>query len=159
VAGGRVAWAADLFHRLADAGFGADAGVGAGEFEIDGQPELVTDLEPLDATGAWISLSTFQPEATDPTEGYWRSFVKYGKLGPDLPVISPFKRPQWMLRPGACFREDGPRRDWYGRWIGPEQLLPNRVRKELKEAKIFPGQAAFALALPMRWVDIPGPED
>ena len=32
---------------------------------------------------------------------------EYGKLGPDLPVASVFKRPQWMLRAGRSFRSTG----------------------------------------------------
>ena len=154
VADNRVAWAAGLFALLAEYGFGADAPVGAGEVEMAGEPEVVGDLDPADTTGGWMSLSSFQPAQRDQTEGYWRSFVKYGKLGPDLAVTSVFKRPQWMLRAGACFRDSGPRRDWYGRWIGAEDLLPDRARRELKAAGIQPGQPAYALAVPLRWVEV-----
>ena len=153
VADGQVKWAADLFGLLAEAGFGADAGVGAGEVELAGPPEDVTDLEPAGIEDGWVSLSTFQPAANDPTHGYWRSFVKYGKLGPDLAVESAFKRPQWMLRAGACFRHTGEHRDWYGHWIDGEYLLPNRIRKDLRKAGIRPGQPAYALAVPCRWVE------
>ena len=149
----QVKWAADLFGLLAEAGFGADAAVGAGEVELAGPPEEVTDLKPPGIEDGWVSLSTFQPAANDPTHGYWRSFVKYGKLGPDLAVESVFKRPQWMLRAGACFRCTGEHRDWYGHWINDEYLLPNRVRKDLRKAGIRPGQPAYALALPFRWVE------
>jgi CRISPR-associated protein Csm4 len=149
---GRVGWAAGLFALLGETGFGADTAVGAGEVEVTG-PDTIGDLEPVDVNGGWVSLSTFQPAKDDPTEGYWRSFVKYGKLGPDFQVTSVFKRPQWMLRAGACFRDSGPRRGWYGHWIGTEELLPDRARREFKAAGILPGQPAYALAVPLRWME------
>jgi CRISPR-associated protein Csm4 len=151
VAADRVAWAASLFALLAENGFGADTAVGAGEVEVDGSPEVIGDLEPPEATDGWISLSTFQPATADPTEGYWRSFMKYGKLGPDFALASVFKRPQWMLRAGARFRETGERRDWYGHWIGADNLLPDKLRKEAEAAGLRLGQPAYAVALPFRW--------
>jgi len=151
VADGRLAWAASLFARLAENGFGADTAVGAGEVEVDGPPEVISDLESPEATGGWVSLSTFQPATADPTEGSWRSFVKYGKLGPDFALASVFKRPQWMLRAGACFRATGERRDWYGRWIGAQDLLPDKLRKETEAAGLRVGQPAYAVALPFHW--------
>ena len=157
VAEGRMAWAAGLFALLAENGFGADVGVGAGEVEIAGPPEVVGDLEPPEAMGGWISLSTFQPAVADPTEGYWRSFVKYGKLGPDFALASVFKRPQWMLRAGACFRHAGDLRDWYGHWIGADQLLPDKLRKEAETAGVRLGQPAYAVALPFRWTAVEAP--
>ena len=155
VAQGREDWAARLFGLLAEHGFGADAGVGAGEVELAGGPEPV-NLEPDGATGGWVSLSTFQPAQKDPTEGYWRSFVKYGKLGPDFPVDSVFKRPQWMIRAGACFRETGARREWYGRWIPAEHLLLSDAQRQLEAAGVHAGQPAYALAVPLRWVEKEG---
>jgi CRISPR-associated protein Csm4 len=148
---GREQWAAGLFGLLAESGYGADAPVGAGEVEMVGGPEAVTELEPADATGGWVSLSTFQPAKADPTEGYWRSFVKYGKLGPDFAVGSVFKYPQWMLRAGACFRDEGPRREWYGRWIPGKELLPETARRDLEAEGIQAGQPAYALAVPLQW--------
>jgi CRISPR-associated protein Csm4 len=157
IADGRLAWAARLFALLAENGFGADAAVGAGEVEVDGPPEVISDLEPPEASGGWVSLSTFQPAKTDPTEGYWRSFVKYGKLGPDFALASVFKRPQWMLRAGACFRDTGERRDWYGRWIGAEDLLPDKLRKETEAVGLRLGQPAYAVALPFHWATAGAP--
>jgi CRISPR-associated protein Csm4 len=153
VAENRLDWAASLFALLAETGYGADAAVGAGEVELAGPPEVVTDFQPADTGSGWVSLSTFQPAKDDPTDGYWRSFVKYGKLGPDIVTTSVFKRPQWMLRAGACFRTSGPCRDWYGHWIATKELLPDRACRELKSTGIQPGQPAYALALPLQWIE------
>ena len=148
---GRESWAGELFTLLGQFGYGADARVGAGEVEIVGGPEPVSELDSAESGGGWVSLSTFQPAPGDPTEGYWRSFVKYGKLGPDIPVSAVFKRPQWMLRAGACFREGSERRDWYGRWIPANALFPVVTAEELRAQGVEAGQPAYALAVPLRW--------
>jgi hypothetical protein len=68
-------------------------------------------------------------------------------------VASVFKRPQWMIRAGACFRQTGLRREWYGRWIPAEHLLLDDARGQLEAAGVRAGQPAFALAVPLRWVE------
>src|SRR5258708_36024552 len=118
-----------LIHLLADAGFGADAAVGQGDVE------LIEEAAPfslsVDNPSGFISLSTFQPAPKDPVAGWWRSFIKYGRLGPELPTTSVFKRPQWMLRPGACFFTGSKPGEWYGRWIPDTDLLPENTISEL----------------------------
>lgn len=140
-----------LFQLLAGTGYGADAGVGQGDVELaeSAAPFLLDAAQP---TG-WISLSTFQPASTDPVAGWWRSFIKYGRLGPELPVTQVFKRPQWMLRPGATFFTGEAPREWYGRWIPATDLLPKTTVSELAALNIHPGQPAFALAVPLHWID------
>jgi CRISPR-associated protein Csm4 len=143
----------ELLGLLAESGFGADASVGQGQFKLQADPVDASWLAESIGVNAWISLSTFQPARGDSTDGYWRSFVKYGKLGPDFGVEGVFKRPQWMLRPGACFREQGPMRDWYGRVIGTDQLLPEGGAGELTASDVRPLQPAFGLAVPMNWAN------
>ena len=77
--------------------------------------------------------------------------MKYGKLGPDFGVRSVFKRPQFMLRPGACFRQPPPLPEWAGRLIPSEHLIPAATLDELRDRGIHPVQPAFALAVPMKW--------
>jgi CRISPR-associated protein Csm4 len=150
---GKEQFLRELLGLLSDSGFGADASVGQGQFTLDGGFEGASWLEEVQGGNAWISLSAFQPSTNDSTQGYWRSFVKYGKLGPDFGVGGVFKRPQWMLRAGSCFREQGAPRDWYGRVIGTDEILPEATRTELAGAGIRPVQPAFALAVPMRWAE------
>jgi len=151
IAAGKEALLGELMGCLTEFGFGADASVGQGHFEWDGRFEDASWLTKVDAADGWISLSTFQPDHRDPTDGYWRSFVKYGKLGPDFGVEGVFKRPQWMLRPGSCFREEGIVRDWYGRVIGGSELLSASTANELAASGVHPVQAVFACAVPMKW--------
>jgi CRISPR-associated protein Csm4 len=151
VAAGKEKFLVDLLGLLSDSGFGADTSVGQGQFRVEVGFEGASWLEQVEGANAWISLSTFQPSRKDPSEGYWRSFVKYGKLGPDFGVEGVFKRPQWMLRAGSCFREAGSLRDWYGSAIGSDKLLPEATRRELAGAGIHPVHPAFALPVPMKW--------
>lgn len=142
-----------LMQTLSQRGFGADAGVGHGQLDVEAAEELEKTFDAVESPSGWISLSTFQPAANDPVDGYWRSFMKYGRLGPDVPVDGVFKRPQWMLEPGACFKTGEEPREWYGRLIGTEELLPENSLKQLAGTGIAPVQPAFALAVPARWID------
>ena len=151
VAPGKETLLLELFHLLSETGFGADASVGFGQFSVDASHDGAAWL--VDVTGAdgWVSLSTCQPGPRDPTDGCWRSFIKQGKLGPDFGVDSVFKRPQWMLRPGARFRQPPPLPDWAGRVIASEELLPAALLNQLHSRGVRPVQPAFALAVPMKW--------
>ena len=141
----------EALKMLGRTGYGADASVGHGGFELDGDPTPCPKMDSVPGSDGFISLSTFQPTTTDPTEGFWRLFVKYGKLAPEFHATAVFKRPQIMLRAGACFRTYRPPKPFYGGTIGPERLLSKGARKLLAVRGIHPVQAAFGLAVPMIW--------
>lgn len=137
---------------LGQTGFGARASTGYGGFEVSGAPEPCPELDDVPGADGFISLSTYQPAASDPVEGYWRSFIKYGKMTSEFHHIDTvFKRPQVMLEPGACFRSNGSRKPFYGGVIGTEHLLSDGDREKLATQDVHPVQAAFALAVPMVW--------
>ena len=141
----------EALEILGRTGYGARASTGHGGFEMEGDPVLSSELDDVPGADGFVSLSTFQPSSNDPVEGYWRSFVKYGKLAPEFHDVAIFKRPQVMLEPGACFRTGAPPRPFYGGAIGPERLLSDGDREELVHRGVHPVQAAFALAVPMVW--------
>ena len=141
----------EALEMLGRTGYGADASVGHGGFELDGDPTPCPELDNVPRADGFTSLSTFQPAATDPVEGFWRLFVKYGKLAPEFHSSAVFKRPQVMLAAGACFRTKHPPKPFYGTRIGPEHLLSKSARESLAARGIYPVQAAFALAVPMIW--------
>ena len=143
----------EALEMLGRTGYGADASVGHGAFDLE--PDLLPCPELDDVVGAdgFVALSTFQPAASDPVEGFWRIFVKYGKLAPELHHHALFKRPQVMLEPGACFRTGDPPKPFYGGLIGPDRLLSMDGRKSLAATGVHPVQAAFALAAPIVWQD------
>lgn len=141
----------EALEMLGRTGYGADASVGHGGFELDGDPTPCPELDDVPGADGFISLSTFQPAAADPVEGFWRLFVKYGKLAPEFHSSAVFKRPQVMLAAGACFRTNHPPKPFYGAPIGPERLLGKSARESLAARGIHPVQAAFGLAVPTIW--------
>ena len=141
----------DALEMLGRTGYGARASTGHGGFELEGDPVLAPELDDIPGADGFVSLSTFQPSPNDPVEGYWRSFVKYGKLAPEFHGVAVFKRPQVMLEPGACFHTGGPPHAFYGGAIGPDRLLSDGDRERLSRMDVRPVQSAFALAVPMVW--------
>lgn len=138
----------ELLRELSATGFGADVSVGRGHFEVIGSAEDASWLDdvPSDCSGL-ISLSSFQPAASDPTDGFWEAFTKYGKLGPDLAADSVFKSPLLMFRPGAVFaRRD--RRQYVGRAVPMAELLTRKTVKQLSAAGVEVAHLAFGLAVP-----------
>ena len=91
----------EALELLGRTGYGADASVGHGGFELAEDPAPVAHLDDVPDADGFTALSTFQPAATDPAEGYWRVFVKYGKLAPEFHASAVFKRPQVMVEAGA----------------------------------------------------------
>ncbi len=141
----------ELFQELASVGFGADASVGRGHFEVPDEPEDASWLAAnVGAGGGLVVLSTFQPAPSDPTEGFWDSFVKYGKLGADFGLENVFKRPLVMFRPGACFAGDATRR-FLGRAIPMNEMLSDETAALLTERGANIVHLAFGLTAPMQF--------
>ncbi len=139
-----------LFHELAAWGFGADRSVGKGQFRVAGGLEQVAELDDVTEPTGCAVLSTFQPNRSDPTDGAWRAFTKYGKLGPDFGLENVFKRPLVLLRPGACFGSTV-HRAWLGRAIPADELLAPDVAAHVSRANAKIVHWGFGLAVPIRW--------
>ena len=144
--------ALDLLGRT---GYGADASVGHGAFDVDPSPQPCPEFDNVPGAGGFVALSTFQPAAHDPVHGWWRAFVKYGKLAPELHAHAVCKRPQVMLEPGACFRTGDAPKAFYGAAIGPDRLLDQQASTALAAIGVHPVQAAFTLAVPIKWQNSP----
>ncbi len=148
-----------LVQELAHWGFGSDRSAGKGQFRLGSQLESANELDaPADANGC-VVLSTFQPAATDPTDGAWEAFTKYGKLGPDFGLENVFKRPMIVFRPGACFRAQAAR-GWMGRAIPTHELLAEEVVGHLHGRAASVVHWAFGLCVPLKWPEgeLGGPE-
>ncbi len=139
-----------LFRELEQTGFGSDGSIGKGQFEIASDLEPCPDLDSVSEANGVSVLSTFQPSPHDPANGYWETFTKYGKLGPDFGVENVFKRPLLLLRPGACFRSPLAS-GWLGRAIPMQELLAGDVAATLNDRGMSVMHLAFGLAVPMRW--------
>lgn len=113
---GEASWAREMLEWVADLGYGKRRSVGYGQVDSFSWEEFAGIAEPADATG-FVTLSNFVPAPGDPREGYWRTLVKYGKLGEEYATGgNPFKRPVVMLLAGSCFH-DSPIRSHYGRLV------------------------------------------
>jgi hypothetical protein len=143
-----AAWFARLLVELSTFGFGAEASTGKGEFEFSGELEPAEDLETVRNPNAITIVSTFQPGASDPIDGFWESFVKYGKLGPDFGVENVFKRPMLMFRPGALFRVPAPI-PFVGRAMAGKEFIATDTYQKLFARAVEVIHPAFGLALPI----------
>lgn len=144
----------DRFRRavreLATDGFGADRSSGKGQFRVDGELEPTDFLDRVDAPGGVLVLSTFQPDAGDPTDGAWDAFTKYGKLGPEFGLENVFKRPLVLFKPGACFPLVEAR-PWLGRAVPMNELLAPDTTISLRSRGVEAIHYAYGLAVPIAW--------
>lgn len=138
-----------LFGELAQTGFGADASVGKGQFDLASDLEPMPQLDQVTDPDGAISLSTFQPGENDPADGGWQAFTKFGKLGPDFGLENVFKRPLLMLRPGAFFRTTKAI-PFLGRAIPGKDLLSSDVWQQLQTRNAPVAHLAFGLAVPIK---------
>lgn len=94
-----------LFSDLSSSGYGAKKSSGKGSFELAGGLEEFNGFSAFSGANAFISLSNFMPAPDDPTEGYYKTLVKYGKLGAEYAFSgTPFKKPLLLLTTGSVFR-------------------------------------------------------
>ena len=116
----------DFLASLLNTGYGKRKSVGYGHvesFTFEAFDKFPTIPEP----NGFVTLSSFVPDGADPKDGFWKTTVKYGKLGEEGAVASqPFKRPLIQLTAGSCFY-DVPVREWYGRLIESLTTDPNVV--------------------------------
>lgn len=107
-------------REMAQSGYGRRISVGYGQVELrEWAPTADLDFNIPDANG-FVALSNFCPARDDPTQGYYRTLVKYGRLGEGRSVtqgLSPFKRPLIQLIAGSCFYTNGAARAYYGRLV------------------------------------------
>ena len=136
-------------QELASVGYGADRSAGKGQFRLDGDLERDAALGRVERAGALLVLSTFQPGATDPTDGAWDAFTKYGKLGPEFGLENIFKRPLVMFKPGASF--PAAHRPWLGRAIPMNDLLAPETAGTLRSRGVEVVHYAFGLGVPAVW--------
>ena len=106
-----------LFELLSRTGFGKKKATGKGVFKILLFNEFM-GFENISDAEYFISLSHFIPAQSDPVEGWYKTTVKYGKMGGErVSSTNPFKKPLLMLCPGAVFKTGGQLEYYYGRMI------------------------------------------
>lgn len=128
----------ELFDALSRSGYGKKKSTGSGQFSIE---EVIgIDFKKIGNPNGFVSLSNFCPAEDDPTEGLYKTFVKYGKLGEEFTFCgNPFKRPLVMVKAGSVFRTAGAPKEYYGRMI----------QEGISPAKPEVVQYAYAFAVPI----------
>lgn len=129
-----------LFKDLSLTGYGKKKSVGKGAFEIIGELEPFNRFDDFDGSNGYMSLSNFVPAKNDPTNGFYKTLVKYGKLGGEFTFCGkPFKKPLMMLTAGSSFKVNGNIKPFYGRMV--EGIAP---------AKPEVVQYGFAFTVPIK---------
>lgn len=107
----------EMLKFISNVGYGRKKSIGKGKFSVEAPVQFNEFTEIPEATG-FVTLSSFCPAEKDPTEGIYKTFVKYGKLGEEFTFSgSPFKRPLLMIKTGSVFKTDGTPREFYGRMV------------------------------------------
>ncbi|MCR4318151.1 MAG: hypothetical protein NUW37_17535 [Planctomycetes bacterium] len=109
----------ELFVELSKTGYGCDKSVGLGQFEIMRERDTILQEHkfiPVNGANGFVSISSFVPSKSDPTDGKWKYRVKYGKLGENISG-NVFKKPLIMLESGSAFRLSKPPAAYYGRIV------------------------------------------
>lgn len=129
---------AELFEELSKTGYGRRKSIGKGQFSVSGITEW--QFERIEGANGFVTLSNFCPRSEDPTQGLYKTFVKYGKLGGHFTFCgNAFKRPLVMIRTGSVFNTGGDPKEFYGRMV-QEHIAP---------AKPEVVQYAYAFTVPL----------
>lgn len=109
----------DIERKVADVlrdGFGKKKSTGYGIFDI--KRDWQGWHAPVQKGGHFVALSGFVPRRSDPTDGMYSLFVKYGKLGEERAVEgNHHKKPLIMLKPGATFVKPADYAGYVGRMV------------------------------------------
>ncbi len=94
----------ELFQDIGAFGFGRDAGIGLGKFEVTSVESV--DLPMQDDADAWLTLAPSAPQGLgfDADRSFYQVFTRFGRHG-DIGVHlgNPFKTPVLLAQTGAVF--------------------------------------------------------
>lgn len=95
------------FTYMGQHGFGRDASIGLGKFELVGKAEAMHwDLPATDGPNAWLTLGPCAPQGQGfcPVRSHWHSTTRFGRHG-DIAAQAgqPYKRPILMAKTGSVF--------------------------------------------------------
>ncbi|GAB1444296.1 hypothetical protein MASR2M39_31460 [Ignavibacteriales bacterium] len=112
-----------IFKDVFITGFGKKKSSGYGAFEWNGMDNYENLTEPDGDCNGFYTLGNYLPSIEDEIkDGYYRFFVKYGKLGETRASgPNPFKKPVIMMKPGSCFEVEKAR-DFYGRITNQREI-------------------------------------
>lgn len=119
-------------------GIGKNKSVGKGSFELKSW-EKDNSLLNAEKGNAFVALSNFVPAQSDPTDGRYKTLVKYGKMDRSYAMDeTPFKKPILFLQAGARFHTEEVR-EYYGKLLKNIVVRPEVVVN------------AYTIAVPICW--------
>jgi len=126
-----------LFEGLSNAGYGRKKSIGKGHFTVI---EVIDFAFPIvEGANGFVTLSNFCPAENDPTEGLYKTLIKYGKLGEEFTFCgNPFKKPLVMIKTASVFKTGSQPKEFYGCMV-----------KEVSPAKPEVVHYGYAFAVPM----------
>jgi len=111
----------ELIEKLSNVGYGKKKSIGKGQFSVEEVSQF--EFDEIENPSGFVTLSNFCPSKGDPSEGLYRIFVKYGKLGEAFTYCgNPFKKPLVMIKTGSVFKTGTKPKPFYGRVI--EDIAP-----------------------------------
>lgn len=117
--------------EMFQAGIGAQRSVGKGAFKITGELKIADDFRIPEKPNGFVALSNFVPLKQEPTEGYYRTLLKYPKVSYiSDEVDSPFKKPLLFMEAGSVFY-DQPVKLFYGSCIERVALKGGNISDEI----------------------------
>lgn len=103
-------------------GIGKDKSTGKGAFDVVGWQEE-KELRNCKRSNGFVALSNFIPAKNDPTEGRYKTLVKYGKLDREYAISeAPFKKPLIFIQAGGVFKDETVK-EYYGRYATQVSLI------------------------------------
>lgn len=128
----------DLLREVSKIGYGRKKSIGKGQFSVEEVSQF--NFPEVKEANGFMTLSNFCPSEDDPTEGLYKIFIKYGKLGEEFTFCgNPFKKPLLMVKAGSVFKTGGKPKEFYGRM----------VRDGISPAKPEVVHYAYAFAVPV----------
>ena len=117
----------ELITLIGESGYGRDASIGKGRFEI--QSVEPSDLQ--DEGRYFMALSPFTPEGTDARELYYEPFTRFGRFGGDRARKNAFKKPLLLADTGSVLFYESPYNPVYvGKSIrGVSERYPDAVHQ------------------------------
>lgn len=129
-----------LFNDLSKVGYGKKKSIGKGQFSVEEVIEF--RFPPIEKANGFVTISNFCPAENDPTEGLYKTLLKYGKLSEGFASCgNPFKRPLLMIKTGSVFWTGGQPKEFYGRI----------VQDGISPAKPEVVQYAYAFTVPLAY--------
>lgn len=121
----------DILKQMFYFGIGAKRSVGKGAFRIVSTLEEFNGFKVPANPNGFVALSNFIPGKKDPTNGYYKSFVKYPKVSSiSADNDSPFKKPLIFFKAGSVFYDQQIKK-FYGSCIEKIALKEGKVSDEI----------------------------